>query len=219
VQAARQTFSTSNVQDAGASLRILFLTRAWPVTRVFTGHEDTMPSCYERLCRPSVLRKAWKKLNKANKHSHGFDNETIQGFKDRLDENIEQISVMLKDNKYAFVPLRAKPIPKEGGGIRILRIPAIRDRVVLTALKMLIGHRFRKFDRPCSHGYVPSRSRFTAVTAIREVFRQGSTRQAKGKVCCRNSDCQHNPYSGARHRNGGRKPPGFQSRGDGILDG
>jgi RNA-directed DNA polymerase len=132
-----------------------------------------MPSCYERLCRPSILRRAWKKLNKANKHSHGFDNETIQAFKDRLDENIKKISDKLKHNEYNFVPLRAKSIPKEGGGIRILRIPAVRDRVVLTALKMLIGHRFRKFDRPCSHGYVRGRSRLTAISSIRQLASGG----------------------------------------------
>jgi len=132
-----------------------------------------MPSCYDRLCRPKTLRKAWKKLNKSNKHSHGFDNETIQAFKDRLDENIEKISKKLKAGEYAFVRLRAKPIPKEGGGVRILRIPAVRDRVVLTALKMLVGARFRKFDRPSSHGYVQNRSRFTAIAAIRELAANG----------------------------------------------
>ncbi len=132
-----------------------------------------MPSCYYRLCRPKTLRKAWKKLNKSNKSSHGFDNETIQAFNDRLDENIEKISKKLKTGEYTFVPLRAKPIPKEGGGVRILRIPAVRDRVVLTAIKMLIGDRFRKFDRPSSHGYVQHRSRFTAIAAIRELAVNG----------------------------------------------
>jgi RNA-directed DNA polymerase len=147
--------------------------RAWLVPPVFTSHVHNMPSCYDRLCRPSVLIKAWKKLNKTNKHSHGFDNETIQSFKDRLDDNIKKISDKLKCNQYFFVPLRAKPIPKEGGGVRILRIPAVRDRVVLTALKMLIDSRFRKFDRPCSHGYVRGRSRLTATIAIRELAAGG----------------------------------------------
>jgi RNA-directed DNA polymerase len=151
----------------------LFLLGTWPVTLVFTGHLYKMPSCYDRLCRPKTLRKAWKKLNKSNEHSHGFDNETIQAFKDRLDENIDKISKKLKAGEYTFVPLRAKPIPKEGGGVRILRIPAVRDRVVLTALKMLIGSRFRKFDRPSSHGYVPHRSRFTAIAAIKELAATG----------------------------------------------
>jgi RNA-directed DNA polymerase len=128
-----------------------------------------MPSSYDRLCQPSRLHKAWRRLNKSNKHSHGFDNETIQKFKDHLDQNIERISEGLKAGDYAFVPLRAKPIPKEGGGVRILRIPAVRDRVVLTALKMLIEHRFRKFDRPCSFGYVKGRSRFDAIAAIRRM--------------------------------------------------
>ncbi len=152
----------------------MFHSRMWPVTPVFTGHIHTMPSCYDRLCRPKTLRRAWKKLNKSNKFSHGFDNETIQKFKDRLDENIEKISKKLKAKEYSFVPLRAKSIPKEGGGVRILRIPAVRDRVVLSALKMLISPSFRKFDRPCSHGYVPDRSRFTAIGRIRELAAGGN---------------------------------------------
>jgi len=167
------TFRTTIVQDAGASLKSLFLGRAWPVTLVFTGHAHTMPSVYERLCRPKTLRKAWNRLNKSNKHSHGIDQETIQAFKDHLDENVERISKRLKAGTYTFSSLRAKKIPKDGGGIRILRIAAVRDRVVLTALKNLIGPRFTRFDRPCSHGYIRGRSRFTAVATIREQASRG----------------------------------------------
>jgi RNA-directed DNA polymerase len=122
-----------------------------------------MPSCYDRLTDQSTLRKAWRRLNKSNKQSHGFDNETIQKFRDHLDENLANISKKLKERDYKFTPLRAKPIPKGDGGVRILRIPAVRDRVVLTGLKMLIEHRFRKFDRPCSFGYVKGRSRLEAI--------------------------------------------------------
>ncbi|MGA8142532.1 MAG: reverse transcriptase domain-containing protein [Candidatus Acidiferrales bacterium] len=105
--------------------------------------------------------------------SHGIDLETIQAFRDHLDENIDKISRKLKAHEYAFAPLRAKQISKEGGGIRILRIPAVRDRVVLTALKILIAHRFAQFNRPCSHGYIRKRSRFTAIAAIRELVAHG----------------------------------------------
>lgn len=133
-----------------------------------------MPSCYDRLCKPSVLHKAWRRLNKSNKQSHGFDNETIQKFKDHLDENIQKISKSLKGGEYNFVPLRAKPIPKEGGGVRILRIPAVRDRVVLTALKMLIERRLQNFNRPCSFGYVKGRSRLDAIAAIRKLAGAGN---------------------------------------------
>jgi RNA-directed DNA polymerase len=132
-----------------------------------------MASRYDRLCNQSLLRKAWRKLNKSNKSSRGLDNETIQAFKDRLDENIENISEKLKKREYKFVPLRAKSIPKAGGGTRILRIPAVKDRVVLTGLKLLISPRFRKLDRPCSHGYVKGRSRFTAIAEIRKLAASG----------------------------------------------
>jgi RNA-directed DNA polymerase len=133
-----------------------------------------MPSRYDRLCSQRLLRKAWRALNKSNRFSHGFDNETIQAFTDRLDSNIENISEKLKKREYSFVPLRAKPIPKEGGGTRILRIPAVKDRLVLTALKIIIAPRFKKLDRPCSHGYVKNRSRFTAISAIRNLSRNGN---------------------------------------------
>lgn len=151
----------------------MLLEGAWPVTLVFTGHVDTMPSCYDRLCNPKLLRRAWTILNKTNKSSHGFDRETIRTFAVNLDENIKKISAALKSGNYQFIPLRAKPIPKEGGGVRILRIPAVRDRVVLTALKLLIAHRFDRFDRPCSYGYIRGRSRFDAIAAIRQLASSG----------------------------------------------
>jgi RNA-directed DNA polymerase len=141
--------------------------------RLHGPRKHRMPSYYERLCKPQTLRRAWKKLNKSNKFSHGFDDETIQAFRDRLDQNIDKISKQLRSKEYSFVPLRAKPIPKDGGGTRILRIPAVRDRVVLTALKILISPRFRKFDHPSSHGYVTKRSRLTAVSKIRELAASG----------------------------------------------
>src|SRR5579862_440206 len=133
-----------------------------------------MPSCYNRLFELSTLRRAWRRLNKSNKQSHGFDNETIQKFRDHLDENLAKISKRLKDRDYEFTPLRAKPIPKDDGGVRILRIPAVRDRVVLTALKMLVEHRFQKFDRPCSFGYVKRRSRLDAISQIRKLATAGN---------------------------------------------
>jgi RNA-directed DNA polymerase len=132
-----------------------------------------MPSYYDRLCNPTLLYEAWKRLNKSNKFSHGFDNETIQGFRANLEENIARITDGLRKKNYRFAPLRAKPIPKEGGGTRWLRIPAVRDRVVLTALNILIAPRFRRFDLECSHGYVRSRSRATAVAAIQRYAAAG----------------------------------------------
>jgi RNA-directed DNA polymerase len=132
-----------------------------------------MPTSYDRLCSKTLLYDAWKRLNKSNKLSHGLDNQTIQSFKDRLDENIRKISKKLRACEYDFIPLRAKAIQKDGGGVRILRIPAVRDRGVLTALKMLVAKRFRKFDRPCSYGYIPKRSRLDAILAVRNFATNG----------------------------------------------
>jgi RNA-directed DNA polymerase len=132
-----------------------------------------MPSYYDRLCNRTLLLQAWKSLNKTNRFSHGLDNVTIDDFRARLEENIDKTAKQLKKRKYEFVPLRAKPIEKEGGGTRLLRIPAVKDRVVMTALKSLISHRFRRFDLACSHGYVPGRSPLTAVRAVRALRSSG----------------------------------------------
>ena len=48
-----------------------------------------------------------------------------------------QIRDELIERSYVPLPARRQEIPKDGGKVRILSIPAIRDRVVQGALKLM----------------------------------------------------------------------------------
>src|SRR5258707_12633864 len=117
-----------------------------------------MGSTRSALCQVSEkqsLRKAWKALSKRNLRSKGLDGVTIDAFRYRLEENLNEINAELRSGKYVFNKLRAHAIDKPGSAKkRPLQILSIRDRVVMKALAMFISPAFEKFDLPCSFAYM-----------------------------------------------------------------
>jgi RNA-directed DNA polymerase len=132
-----------------------------------------MANYFRRLSSSENLLRAWKKLSK-KKHSRGFDEQTIEEFKSNLDQNIRQLCVELRSGTFEFTPLLARLHEKPGGGKRPLKIPAVRDRVVLKAIQLLIVHRFDKYNLPCSFGYIPNVSTADAVECVRRLAASGN---------------------------------------------
>ena len=66
-------------------------------------------------------------------------------------------------------------IPKPHGGERPLGIPTIRDRVVQTAVKLVIEPIFEADLEPNAYGYRPKRSAGNAVSAVHGLLRRGYT--------------------------------------------
>jgi RNA-directed DNA polymerase len=77
-----------------------------------------------------------------------------------------------------YVPLRARrqEIPKDGGKVRVLSIPAIRDRVVQGALKLILEPVFEADFQPGSYGYRPKRTAHEAVHCVATAIVQWKTR-------------------------------------------
>ena len=71
---------------------------------------------------------------------------------------------------------RKQEIPKDGGKVRVLSIPAIRDRVVQGALKLILEPIFEADFQPGSFGYRPKRTAHEAVHRVAEAIVQGKTR-------------------------------------------
>ena len=79
---------------------------------------------------------------------------------------------------HSYVPLRARrqEIPKDGGKVRVLSIPAIRDRVVQGALKLILEPIFEADFQPGSFGYRPKRTAHEAVDRVARAIVQRKTR-------------------------------------------
>src|SRR5215472_16918990 len=81
---------------------------------------------------------------------------------------LEDLRAALKDGSFRPLPVRERKIPKPGGSgkLRRLGIPAIADRVVQAALKLVLEPIFEADFEPCSYGFRPRRRAQDAVAEI-----------------------------------------------------
>jgi len=133
-----------------------------------------MSSYYSRLSHPSHLLNAWKGVSKSNKFSHGFDERTIKDFSDHLGEEILILSSELRSKTFQFTPSRGVLIEKDGSKRRPIKVPAVRDRVVLNGIKDLISSKFKGFDLDCSFGYVKGRNVRNAIDRVLQLAADGN---------------------------------------------
>lgn len=127
-----------------------------------------------QLCDISHLRRAWRALSKRKRDSHGLDGVTIEEFGNHLETHLEHISDQLRNKTYKFSDARGVLLPKPGSDKRRpIKIPAIRDRVVLKAISLLIEPRFRKYNLDCSFGYVRGRGVQDAIRRVKKLASEG----------------------------------------------
>ena len=89
---------------------------------------------------------------------------------------LEQIQDELVTRTYVPLPARRQEIPKDGGKVRVLSIPAIRDRVVQGALKLILEPIFEADFQPGSFGYRPKRTAQDAVHRVAQAIVRQKTR-------------------------------------------
>jgi len=88
-------------------------------------------SQYVHVCKPETLREAYR-IAKTNDGAPGVDGETFEAIEAKgLDVFLDQVREELLERTYRPERLRKVEIPKEGGKVRQLSIPSIRDRVVV----------------------------------------------------------------------------------------
>jgi RNA-directed DNA polymerase len=94
---------------------------------------------YVHVCKMETLRQAYA-LAKENDGAPGVDGVTFEAIEAQGAEAfLEQIRGELVQRTYKPSPARKREIPKDGGKVRDLSIPAIRDRVVQGALKLILA--------------------------------------------------------------------------------
>ena len=110
---------------------------------------------YVHVCKKETLRQAYA-LAKENDGAPGLDGVTFEDIEAQgVEAFLEQIRDELVQRTYKPLPARRKEIPKDGGTVRVLSIPAIRDRVVQGAVKLILEPIFEADFQPGSFGYRP----------------------------------------------------------------
>ena len=113
------------------------------------------------------------KAVKRNHGAPGYDGETVELFAENIDENIEFLHQALKTKTYLPSPVKRVEIDKPDGGVRLLGIPTVKDRVVQQAVVNIIEPLFDDQFHPSSYGYRPKKSQHMAVAKAQHFLRNG----------------------------------------------
>jgi RNA-directed DNA polymerase len=132
---------------------------------------------YVHVCKLETLRAAYA-LAKANDGAPGIDGVTFETIDAAgVDDFLAQLRDELVTFRYRPLRNRRHEIPKDGGTkVRVLSIPAIRDRVVQGALKLILEPIFEADFQPGSFGYRPKRTAHAAVNRVAEAIVRHKTR-------------------------------------------
>src|SRR5260370_25525429 len=116
-------------------------------------------------------------MAKRNNGAPGIDGVTFEGIEAQgVEALLEQLRDELIGRTYQPLPARKQEIPKDGGKVRVLSIPEIRDRVMQGALKLILEPVFEADFQPGSFGYRPRRTAHDAIRRVAEAIVQRKTR-------------------------------------------
>jgi RNA-directed DNA polymerase len=122
---------------------------------------------YDKVHRRDVLQRAWEQVRR-NRGAPGIDQATItevgQYGVGRL---LDELETELREGRFRPLPARRVLIDKRTPGEkRPLSIPAVRDRVVQTAVKIVLEPVFEADMLPCSFGFRPKRAAHDALQVL-----------------------------------------------------
>lgn len=107
--------------------------------------------------KPFSIPKQWVKeayeTVKANAGAAGVDKQSIADFEGNLKDNLYKVWNRLSSGSYYPPAVKAVPIPKKGGGQRILGVPTVADRIAQTVVKMKFEPKVEPIFHKDSYGY------------------------------------------------------------------
>ncbi|GFR08657.1 protein YkfC [Trichonephila clavata] len=123
-----------------------------------------------------TLEEAYK-LTKRSNGAPGIDGVTFESIEaEGIRKYLQQIRHELITKTYSPNRNRRKEIPKVGGKLRTLNIPCIRDRIVQSALKLIIEPIFESDFQDGSYGYRPKRKAHEAINRVAKAAIKGNTK-------------------------------------------
>jgi len=135
------------------------------------ARDRTLPRFEEVISRENMWA-AYHRVVK-NKGAPGVDGMTVEQLGPYLREHWQAIRESLLDGTYRPAPVRKVEIPKPGGGMRMLGIPTVLDRLIQQAIAQVLGKWFDPTFSDASFGFRPGRSAHQALERSREHIAAG----------------------------------------------
>jgi RNA-directed DNA polymerase len=104
---------------------------------------------------------------KANRGAPGVDRQSVEEFESDLRDNLYRIWNRMSSGTYFPPPVRAVEIPKPHGGVRILGVPTVADRIAQTVAALALEARTESIFHEDSFGYRPRRGALDALAKCR----------------------------------------------------
>jgi RNA-directed DNA polymerase len=118
------------------------------------------------ISKKSILE-AWKRVKLAG-GSGGIDGESLKEFEAKLKPNLYKIWNRMSSGCYLPPPIKAVEIPKKSGGVRVLGIPTVADRVAQMCVKMHLEPMLELVFHENSYGYRPRKSAHDAIEVTKK---------------------------------------------------
>lgn len=110
-----------------------------------------------------ALYVAYKQVRK-NGGAAGIDGQSIRDFTQNLEVELKRLLLELQEKRYQACPVKRVEIAKDDGGMRLLGIPTVRDRIVQQCLANIMTPIFDPNFHPSSYGYRVGRSCHQAIS-------------------------------------------------------
>lgn len=129
--------------------------------------EELMSKTKPYAISKNIVYEAYLKV-KANKGSAGIDEQSLEGFEQNLKDNLYKIWNRMSSGSYFPPAVKAVEIPKKAGGIRILGIPTVADRIAQMTVKLYFEPSVEPYFHVDSYGYRPKKSAIQAIEITRK---------------------------------------------------
>jgi RNA-directed DNA polymerase len=166
---ARSTAKADGLDKVRALQRVLYRSAKQQPHRRFHA-------LFDKVARGDILERAWDEV-RGNRGAPGVDGVTIEHVEaSGVVSFLHDLAAELTAGTYRPAPLRRVRIPKPGqpGKTRPLSIPTVRDRVAMTAAKLVLEPVFEADFLPASYGFRPKRSAHQACDAVRVEASRGA---------------------------------------------
>ncbi len=128
----------------------------------------------ERVLHRDNLNAAYKRV-KQNGGAAGVDGMSVEEMVPYLKEHRDELIASIREGRYKPKPVRRVEIPKPDGGVRLLGVPTVIDRMIQQAITQILQPIFEPTFSSSSYGFRPGRNAHQAIKKAKMYYEHGYT--------------------------------------------